>query len=441
MVLLHAFIGRFDLQVPLGSVLLGAAAVVAASFGLIYLIPARAERPDTDRAAVPRPIVMTFQGIALAYLAFLVVVGILGRQQTVLNSAVVLFWVITLPVLPLLHCIVGGVYEVANPFALLARLATSGASARKPHDPRLDRLGYWPAVVMLFLLFWFELALRVVPSTPLALGTLALIYTAGQVAMGAWLGEGWYRGGDVFQAITTLASTIATVAVHRDQGGFVRLRRGFHPARFLPQGGGRQALITMWLAGVLADGVRVTPIWTFITDHTRDVAGSLGTLGSVDLGDLVLDTSEILFTWLAFAIFFWVFVRLAAALSHRDGREFATIVAPSLIPIALAYLLAHNLTQLIVIGPLVTGVADEGSAARALAVNAHLVAPEVVFWVQVVAIVVGHVLAVITAHARLARVEKNSTLAIRADLGWLSAMLIYTATSLWVLAQPITNSG
>lgn len=441
MVVMHAFIGRFDLQVPLSSVLLGAAAVVAASFGLIYLIPARAERPDTDRAAVPRPVVMTLQGIALAYLAFLVVVGILGRQQTVLNSAVVLFWVITLPVLPLLHCIVGGVYEVANPFALLARLATSGASARKPPDPRLDRLGYWPAVVMLFLLFWFELALRVVPSTPVALGVLTLIYTAVQVAMGAWLGEGWYRGGDVFQAMTTLASTLATVAVHRDEKGFVRLRTGFHPARFLPEGRGRQALITLWLAGVLADGVRVTPIWTFVTDHTRDVAGSLGTVGSVDLGDLVLDTSEILFTWLAFAIFFWVFARLAAALSRRDGREFATIVAPSLIPIALAYLLAHNLTQLIVIGPLVTGVADEGSAARALAVNAHLVAPEVVFGVQVVAIVVGHVLAVIMAHARLARVEKNSSLAIRADLGWLSAMLIYTATSLWVLAQPITNSG
>jgi hypothetical protein len=441
MIPLHAFIGRFDLQVPLSTVLLAAAAVVAASFGLIYLIPARAERPDRDRAVVPRPIVMTLQGFALAYLAFMVVIGVFGRQQTVLNSAVILFWVITLPVLPLLHCIVGGMYEVANPFALLARLATSGASARKPHDLRLDRLGYWPAVVMLFLLFWFELALRVVPSTPVALGILTLVYTAGQVAMGAWLGEGWYRGGDVFQAITTLASTIATVAIHRDQKGFVRLRTGFHPARFLPEGGGREALITLWLAGVLADGVRVTPIWTFVTDHTKAVAGSLGTLGSVDLGDLLLDSSEILFTWLAFATFFWVFAHFAAAMSRRDSREFRKIVAPSLIPIALAYLLAHNLTQLIVIGPLVTGVADEGSAARALTVNAHLVAPAVVFWVQVVAIVIGHVLAVIMAHARLARVEKNTSLAIRADLGWLSAMLIYTATSLWVLAQPITNSG
>jgi len=45
------------------------------------------------------------------------------------------------------------------------------------------------------------------------------------------------------------------------------------------------------------------------------------------------------------------------------------------------------------------------------------------------------------AHARLRESEPVGNLAIRADLGWLSAMLIYTATSLWVLAQPITNAG
>lgn len=438
--LMHVFIGRFDLQVPLLTVLVGAGAVVAASFGLIYLLPARAEKPDGDRAVVPRPVVMLLQTIALAYLAFLIAVGLLGRQATVLNSAVILFWVITLPVLPLLHCIVGGMYEVANPFALIARLVTSGRSARKRVDPRLDRLGYWPAVVLMFLLFWFELAFRVIPSSPLALGVLAVGYTVFQVAMGAWLGEGWYRGGDVFQAMTTLASTIAGVAIHRDEQGFVRVRTGLRPARFLPEGRGREALITIWLAGVLADGVRVTPIWKFILDHTTAMT-NFGSMGAVDLGDLTRDTAEILFTWLAFGIFFWAFTRLAAALCHRDPRELARVVSPSLIPIALAYLFAHNLTQLIVVGPLVLSPADAASAQFAITNNSHSVSPQVVFWVQVTAIVLGHVVAVIMAHARLARVEKNGAMAIRGDLGWLAAMVLYTGTSLWVLAQPITNGG
>ena len=42
----HVFIGRFDLPVPLSTLLLAAAAVVAASFGLIYpLPPPRPEKP------------------------------------------------------------------------------------------------------------------------------------------------------------------------------------------------------------------------------------------------------------------------------------------------------------------------------------------------------------------------------------------------------------
>ena len=440
MQLMHVFIGRFDLQVPLLTVLIGAGAVVAASFGLIYLLPSRAEKADVDRAIVPRAVVMLLQTLALAYLAFVIVVGMLGSQVTVLNAALILFWVITLPVLPLLHCLVGGMYEVANPFALLARLVTSGESARKKPDPRLERLGYWPAVVLMFLLFWFELAFRVVPSTPRALAVLAIVYTGVQVAAGAWLGEAWYQGGDVFQAMTTLASTVAGVAMHRDEKGFVRLRLGFRPARFLPERPGREALITIWLAGVLADGVRVTPIWTFVLDHTTAMT-NFGSLGAVDLGDLTRDTAEILFTWLAFGIFFWAFTRLAAYLCQRDPKELARVVSPSLIPIALAYLFAHNLTQLIVVGPLVFSPANATLASFAINQNTHLITPSVVFWVQVTAIVLGHVMAVVMAHARLSRVEKNGAIAIRGDLGWLAAMVLYTGTSLWVLAQPITTGG
>jgi hypothetical protein len=297
-------------------------------------------------------------------------------------------------------------------------------------------------VAQLFILVWFELALRVVPNTPRALGLLTVVYAVFQVGMGAWLGEAWYRGGDVFSAITALASTVAPVAISRDEDGFVRLKVGFRPARFLPEGRGREALITLWLAGVLADGVRVTPIWRAVTDATQNFAGSMGQVASVDLGDLILDTAEIVATWVAFAAFFWAFAYIAASLIRRPTGDIARVVSPSLIPIALAYLLAHNLTQILVIGPLLfaapSSIAD---AQLMLRRNASGLNPALVFLVQAGAIVVGHVVAVMMAHARLSQSEKDGNLAIRADLGWLSAMLIYTATSLWVLAQPITNQG
>src|ERR1035437_9170946 len=441
--LAHVFIGRFDLPVPLSTVLVAAMAVVAASFGLIYLLPPRPSAPDRTGPRIPRAVVIALQTVAVLVVLYLVGVGISGSQVTALNGAVILFWVLLIPLLPLAHCILGGVYEVANPFALGARMVTSGASARKQRDPRLDRLGYWPAVVMLFLLVWFELALRVVPASPRALGMLTAVYALFQVGMGAWLGEGWYRGGDVFAAITALASTIYSIAVTRDERGFVRLKLGFRPARFLPEGRGREALITLWLAGVLADGVRVTPIWRAVTSATQDFSASIGQVGTTDLGALLLDTTEIVATWIAFAAFFWAFAYLAARLVRRPLGEIAKVVAPSLIPIALAYLLAHNLTQILVIGPLMFSAAgtDVATAAFQLQHNAQGLNPAAIFSVQVSAIVLGHVIAVVMAHARLRDSEPDGTLALRGDLGWLSAMLIYTATSLWALAQPITNQA
>ena len=440
--LAHVFIGRFDLPVPLSAVLLGAAAVVAASFGLIYLLPPRPEKPEAEGRAVPRGVVIVLQVLAWVYLAFLVGVGLFGRQTTVLNAAVIAFWVLTIPLLPLLHCLVGGAYELANPFALIARLLSGGKTARMSPPKILERIGYWPAVAQLFLLIWFELALAVVPNSPRALGILTILYIAFQVAMGLFLGEYWYRVGDVWQVLTSLASTISPVALVRDQG-YVRIRTGFRPGRFLPEGRGRQALITLWLAGVLADGVRVTPIWQAVTSATQGFSNSLGQVGSTNLGDVTLDTAEILFTWLAFGIFFVVFVYVASVLSHRSPRQLAAVVSPSLIPIALAYLLAHNLSQLVIVGPLLWTArsADADTAAALLQQNIASVQPALVFGVQVSAIVLGHVLAVIMAHARLTRAERDGSLALRADLGWLAAMLIYTATSLWVLAQPITNQG
>jgi hypothetical protein len=439
----HVFIGRFDLPVPLSTVLIAAMAVVAASFGLIYLLPPRPAAPDRTGPRVPRLVVVALQTMAVLAVLYLAGIGLSGSQVTALNGAVILFWVLLIPLLPLAHCLIGGVYEVANPFALGARIVTSGASARKPRDPRLDRLGYWPAVVMLFLLVWFELALRVVPATPRALGILTVAYALFQVAMGTWLGEGWFRGGDVFAAITALASTISPVAITRDDDGFVRLKLGFRPARFLPAGRGREAVITLWLAGVLADGVRATPIWRAVTSATQDFSASIGQVGTTDLGALLLDTTEIVATWIVFAAFFWAFSYLVARLVRRPLGEIAKVVAPSLIPIALAYLLAHNLTQMLAIGPLLFSAAgtDVATAAFQLQRNAAGLNPPLIFLVQVSAIVLGHVIAVVMAHARLREAETDGNLAIRADLGWLSAMLIYTATSLWVLAQPITNAG
>ena len=487
-VIAHVPIGLYDLPIPLTTVLLAAVVVVAASFALIYVRAPSAAGSGARARTVPPALVGALTLAAFVYLGFVIGVGSYGRQQlAALNAASLLFWVWTIPFLPLVHCLVGGMYQVANPFAFVARRLGNGRRLVEA-DRILDRLGYWPAVVLLFLLVFGESVSEIVQS-PAVLGMAAMAYAALQISMGILLGERWYQGGDVFSAMTGLASTIAPCAMRRQPGGSVVLETGFNPARFLPTAPGREALVTLWLAGVLADGVRATPIWrTLILPHTQSFFEQMGMFAGVDLGSATEITLQILVTWLAFGLFFWVFVAVATWLSattaERDAvmtparlRAVAHIVSPSLIPIALAYLLAHNLTQILAVGPLIV-TARDATAQQVGPLTLELInrlSPEWVWWTQVAAIVAGHVLAVVMAHARLTQAYPRAAasprtvaaggppdavtapvpsragsamatrfatdLAFRADLGWLSAMLIYTATSLWILAQPITAAG
>lgn len=487
---LHVPIGLYSLPVPLGAILIAAVIVVAASFLLIYLLPlsgAQGGRVLTIRIWSWIPIALTALGFA--YIAFLVLIAGFGRQGlAALNAASLLFWVWTIPLLPLIHCFVGGLYEASNPFAFIA-LKLSGGRRLVNADQLLARLGYWPAVVLLFLLVEGEGITEIVQN-PALLGGTAWFYLCFQIILGILFGEAWYRSGEVFHAITSLASTIAPVAVGRDGTGAVRLSVGFDPARFLPLQKGRQALITLWLGGVLADGIRATPIWrVLILPQTQPIFEQMGKFAGIDWGSASETTLEIVVTWIAFSTFFWIFASLASWLSalratlRLHGRahlsRIAQVVSPALIPIALAYLFAHNLTQLLVVGPLIVTARDASASQLGVLTQDQIrhLSPGVVWWVQVSAIVLGHIIAVIMAHARLASAFGSETLAVaasgrrtpvgsqaqsfmspmkqfealslrrraddpafRADLGWLSAMLIYTATSLWILAQPITAS-
>ena len=473
-VLTHVPVGQYNLPVPLLAILGASVVVVAASFVLIYLsAPSRVSHDDGGGLRVPPPVTFLLTLLTLAYVGFVILVASFGRQAVLaVNPAAVLFWVWTIPLLPLAHCLVGGVYPVANPFAFIARHLAGGRHLPNA-DAILRRLGYWPAVALFFLLTCAE-SIGEIVQRPAVLGAAAILYLALQVIMGILLGEEWYAGGEVFCAITTLASTLAPCALRRDEAGTVRLVTGFDPARFLPRGRGREALVTLWLAGVLADGVRSTPIWRVaILPHTEARFEALGTFAGIDVGSALEITLEITLTWAAFGLFFWAFVALASLLAGNPNggalerarlARVAGIVSPSLIPIALAYLLAHNLTQLLVVGPLMVSAvhANVGELSALTIANVRRISPEFVWWTQVIAIVLGHVVAVVMAHVRLTREldpaeagtvqgvaappPRRPTLAgrlatdtaFRADLGWLSAMLIYTASSLWILAQPIT---
>ena len=64
-----------------------------------------------------------------------------------------------------------------------------------------------------------------------------------------------------------------------------------------------------------------------------------------------------------------------------------------------------------------------------------------VWYIQVVLIIFVHVVAVVQAHRFLGRAARNVVAARRSEWPWIVAMVGYTMTSLWLLAQPLVETS
>jgi hypothetical protein len=120
--------------------------------------------------------------------------------------------------------------------------------------------------------------------------------------------------------------------------------------------------------------------------------------------------------------------------------------ALTLVPIALVYNAAHNYSYLVVQSlALITLLADPLGRGWSLLPTAGykpsfaLANVAVVWYAQIVLIVLGHVIAVYLAHLRAGEQFKRATNALLSQYPMLLLMVLYTMTSLWILAQPITR--
>jgi hypothetical protein len=140
----------------------------------------------------------------------------------------------------------------------------------------------------------------------------------------------------------------------------------------------------------------------------------------------------------AFLLVFITFMELVVYFGKRkvDMKATVSAFALTLVPIALVYNAAHNYSYLVVqsqgLIPLLPGFAGyKPSYALAQA--------STVWYAQVVLIVVGHVIAVYLAHLRAGERFRTAQRALLSQYPMLLLMVLYTMTSLWILAQPITR--
>lgn len=457
---LHGFGARYDLPISLALYMYGAGAAVLLSFVLVAIFAGT--RPGESAARYPRaeapflravrnsPVVRVIGGvIGVAALLVSIVTGIFGSSDPTQNPGSYLIWVYLWVGVLLLTAVAGGVWSLLNPFDAIFQVVRRVAPLPVPR--RLpERIGMWPAVVTFFAIAWLELASGV-SSRPQVMGPLALAYAiwtlAGMLAFGR---EQWLTRCEAFSVLFGIAARFGPVEAERDPDG--RLTRVWlrpwavgllQPVR---AGWDVVVFVILMLSNLAFDGIEATPAWFQLVQASGPLYGALGSAA----GKVVLYTLGLLAMAGVFLLVFSVFMRLVIYFSATKAEllPVCATFAFTLVPIALVYAAAHYWTYVLIQGQdMIPTLADPLARGWSLLpvkgyqANWDLAQANLVWYAQVVLIVLGHVIAVYLAHIRAGEQFRLARNALISQYPMLILMVAYTMTSLWILAQPITQAG
>ena len=361
-------------------------------------------------------------GLALALTAWTMLALVAGADNANNPTAYVVYvwlWI----GLPYLSMAFGPVWRVVNPlrwlFLLLCRVG--GLDSRR--GLVRYRLGYWPAAAGLFAFTWLELIAPDRTTRGVLLPTVLAVVLVSLVGALVF-GPQWFTRADPFEVLSILYGALSPLG-RRPDGTWV-LRTPLHGIDRLPTDTGLLATVSVLLGGTAYDSFSGLPAWfTFTQSSPAPQAAQTAGL----LGFCVLVAGS-----LAAA------ARAAAQLGGgTSGRSAATAFAPSLVPIAAGYVVAHywslwvyggQLTLALLSDPLGTGTDWLGT--RSLTPDATLIDPTFVACLQATAIVTGHVLGIVHAHERaLTLLDRRE--AIRGQVPMLVVMVGYTCGGLVLL--------
>ena len=444
----HAFGKRYDLPVPLWLFVFGGALVVFASFLLVLpraVAPAAAgEVRYADRTAMRRPAPIRWT-IALLVTCGLVLAGLAGSQAVAENIVPSFFWLLVWVAVPISCGVIGDWTRPVNPFAALARvldrpslrqaLLGDGSVVRWP-----DRVGWWPAVALFFTVACGELIYNGDATRPAFTASALIVYAVVSALGGLFFGApAWIDRGELF---SVLFATWGRLGRYRfgAEG-----RRGFGGGLRVPFAAraSRITFVLLLLVSVSFDGLLSTPAW-------KTLRTSIPLTGvPFELFETAVFAGLVLVAWGLFG----GFAALVKRAGHLSGSVLEVLAGllPSLLPIAFGYLVAHNAEYIAINGQLFIPLLGNpaGIAGMQLLpapfndsyeINPNLLPSSVVWYLQVVLIIFVHIVAVVQAHRFLQRAARSEVTARRAEWPWIVAMVGYTMTSLWLLAQPLVET-
>lgn len=457
----HGFGQRYDLPLPLYLYLYGTAAVVVVTFVLVALFVRRAggttRRPRLDLLGyapgkiIAHPgVILLLKLVAAGLFVVTVAAGFIGDQNPYRNIAPTMVWIIVWVGVAYVSAFVGDLWALINPWATIFDAATwlyrrVGSGRELPHRlPYPAALGAWPAVVLLLAFSWIELVYPA-PAVPKHIACLAAGYSVlTWVGMALFGRDTWIRHGEMF---SVLFGTFARFAP-------TEARAGRQPKLIVrPFGAGllddrsasssMTALVLLLLATVLYDGLLNTPEWTILENA---VGAHLRSAGEFEL--IALRTVGLVTFWLLFlAAYTLVAATMSAAAGRgRSTRKIARQFALTLVPIAIGYHLAHYFVFLLVQGQYIIPLMSDpfgwgwnlfGTAGYR--VDIAIIGARFAWYTAIVAVLVGHMIAVYLAHRVAIREFEPRHTTLRSQVPLTALMVVFTFISLSILAEPIVE--
>ena len=478
-----------SVQAPFWLVVVTGGGIVAASFLFTTLVTDHDTIREVNDRRVVLPVgaldrlVPAVRGLGVLGLVAVVVVGFVGPRDPLVNLGVLTVWVGWWAGYTMSAYLVADSWPLVNPWRTLSSLLPRRSRSLP------ERVGAWPSVVGLLGLVWLEVV-SPVGESPTTLAVVVCVYTAVTLAGAALYGNAWFEFVDpvarVFRLYGRMApiqrnDPTATGVAGDDQGdeegrrhdaagdGGVELPprrddatvgeadgddRGRDAVREDPataeevtdetgptlsvpgtalaryrgaMGSDDVAFVVALLWVTTYDGLVSTPTWNGVVGGLAAVVPPLVThLVTVVVG---------------FGLFLLVY-RVSTRFVRETAETYVTTpfvagwFAPALVPIAAGYHVAHFLGYFLSLAPALAAL-----LASPLAPPTTVTLVTLPGWfgsLQLGFVVAGHLLAVWVAHARAFELFPGRLQPIRSQYPFVVVMIVYTMTSLWVVAQPFT---
>lgn len=452
--LAHALSAREDLPVPAWLFAWAASIVLIVSFFALAAgwrsprFEQWRQRPlgaGLSRVLLGLPTQVLCGSIGIFLLGFSIYAGLEGTEAPDRNFALTFLFVTCWLGFPFFSAILGDLFRPFNPWRAIGRAAGAGfraiAGQRPAHLSYPEKLGRWPAAIGLLAVVWLEVVYGAggIGIDPHTTAVAALVYSAYTLAMMATFGvEEWCERGEVFSVYFGM---FGRLGIFCTRDGRLERRPPFAAATAWATIPGSVAVVLASIAATSYDGAAegaakdsITSVAEWLVDQGMGPVASLR----------FTETAFMLLCFAAVALVYMLGVRGMRTVPGAPSLAKLRVgFAHTLIPIALAYLVAHYFSLFVFqeqaqfgylfSDPLGTGTTDLFGTAN-WEVDYGVLSSTTIWYVQVGSLVVGHVIGLMLAHDRALVYWPDYRRATASQYWMLAVMVAFTCFGLYLLS-------